>query len=83
MSTNVDDSCRDKMRPYTPVEISAEERDRLRGIVFRQCREIGVDAMVTCQCGHALPLIHVFRCFYCGVWLCRACAKDHFSPDND
>ena len=48
-----------------------------RSLVSKQCREIhGVT--VTCSCGKTVRLAMAFRCYFCGVWFCPTCAKEHF-----
>jgi hypothetical protein len=29
-------------------------------------------------CGDAYPVIYLYRCLYCGLWLCSGCASKHF-----
>ncbi len=33
---------------------------------------------VECQCKRKIPSWKMYRCFYCGKFFCRKCAKDHF-----
>lgn len=36
---------------------------------------------VTCPCGRTLALFSAFKCYHCGIWFCKECAKEHFGPD--
>lgn len=69
---------KDHMHPDTPP-VTAEERAAKRAIVSGQIREIGTSAKVTCQCGVKIPVIWAYRCWYCGVWFCEKCAREHFN----
>ena len=33
---------------------------------------------VSCPCGKTKPMHLMYRCFFCGLWWCRDCAKRHF-----
>jgi hypothetical protein len=33
---------------------------------------------VTCICNITYGLMWLYRCYYCGLWLCPVCAKKHF-----
>lgn len=69
---------KDYMRPDT-APVTAEERAAKRVLVGTQSREIGINTKVTCQCGIIIPVIGSYRCWYCGVWLCERCAREHFN----
>lgn len=33
---------------------------------------------ILCICQRRVPIINMFRCYHCGLWLCPICAKEHF-----
>lgn len=34
---------------------------------------------ITCACCEKdHPILHVYRCYFCGLYFCRLCAKEHF-----
>lgn len=54
-------------------------RDHLRSTIRQQLVEIQTTHAVTCSCGRGpLSVGNVWRCYFCGVWFCRKCAKAHF-----
>ena len=63
--------------------LAPDERVRKRTIVARQCREVVTSDKVTCVCGQAVGIHMSFRCFYCGVWFCHRCAREHFGVPAD
>lgn len=60
-----------------------DERAVILGVIMDQAREVaGVDATVTCPCGHAAPIPYAFQCYHCGIWFCRRCASRHFGEPS-
>lgn len=51
-----------------------------RDIVFCQLQQIKADTMwVNCAtCDLVQPLYRLYRCYYCGIWVCENCAPIHF-----
>lgn len=39
--------------------------------------------MLPCECGRDLPIRFMFRCFYCRLWFCEACAEIHFGKSRE
>lgn len=37
---------------------------------------------VTCGCGRCMAIECLFRCFFCGVWFCERCAREHFGEEG-
>ena len=37
---------------------------------------------VSCECGMTMPLRFAYRCLYCGVFFCQACAEIHFGKSR-
>ena len=35
-------------------------------------------ATITCRCGWKRTILKMYKCLYCGEWLCEACAEVHF-----
>lgn len=63
----------------TPV--NSEQVNELLEIVAAQAKEVVlmVRVKVTCPCGRRVSVYyHTYRCFYCGVYFCKKCAKRHF-----
>ncbi len=56
-----------------------EKRRKLREqlVQLRYC-----DHEVTCGCGKTVPVTAAYKCFYCGLWFCPTCAKDHFAEHD-
>ena len=44
----------------------------------RQELESNKRDVVTCICGLLYEIKYLYRCYFCGVWLCSECAKKHF-----
>jgi hypothetical protein len=38
---------------------------------------------VTCGCGRRVAIECMFRCYFCGIWFCPKCAKEHFGEEAD
>ena len=61
-----------------------EEQARIednRAKLRRQLMEIlpyRGEVLVHCVCGNRISLMYAYRCFYCGLYFCRACAGKHF-----
>lgn len=55
--------------------------ERRRSILFRQVQRVMfLKATIPCgRCRHFAALWNAYKCFYCGIWFCRACAQQHFS----
>ena len=73
------------------TESRADERDeilkqhRAQFIEIMKPFEFSYDAAphVTCVCVKTVPIVYSYRCLYCGIWFCKACAKHHFGDSND
>jgi len=39
-------------------------------------------ALVTCGCGRRMAIECLFRCFFCGVFFCPKCAREHFGEED-
>lgn len=71
------------IEPYQPEHLPPDERAVKRAKIYSQCRELGVETKITCICERKIGAIHMFRCFYCDLWLCPRCAKEHFGVPQD
>ena len=40
-------------------------------------------ATITCRCGWERAVLKMYRCLYCGEWLCEVCAEDHFGKTRE
>jgi len=49
-----------------------------RIILLKQTREAMRTNTVTCTCGVNKKAFQMYKCFYCGLFFCRICAKEHF-----
>lgn len=64
-------------------DITREDIERSRKTVASQLleilRSVPEDACITCGgCGRRVRFRSLYRCYYCGVWFCEACAPGHF-----
>lgn len=35
-------------------------------------------AVITCRCGWKRSVMKMYKCLYCGEWMCEICAEAHF-----
>lgn len=65
---------------HSPPTTDAQ-RDELRGIVREQLRMLARDIPPDCACCQ-VPATRgfrgLYRCYQCDLWLCPACAREHF-----
>ena len=40
-------------------------------------------AVITCRCGWKRSVLKMYRCLYCGEWLCEVCAEKHFGKTRE
>ena len=62
-----------------------QEKTELLKIVFSQSKELIpiIDIKIHCPCGKRVSVYyHAYRCFYCGVYFCRDCAKRHLMREE-
>lgn len=50
----------------------------LQLILAGQHQSVLKDQTIKCPCGMVRHITKAFRCLYCGVWMCAACAEKHF-----
>lgn len=43
----------------------------------------GPQPVIECECDRSIPIRFMFRCLYCGIWLCQSCAEIHFGKTRD
>lgn len=55
--------------------------ETLRAAVRQQLDQVMWDpSWVSCAtCGLKCPLWKMYRCYFCGLWVCENCAPKHFS----
>ena len=72
------------MAELSPTTISHEECLAKRRVLREQLTDVRhVTARLDCAgCGQRIPLFRAFKCFYCHLWFCRACAETHFSDEK-
>lgn len=61
------------------TELSIAER---RTLILFQLKQLGPTSkqqLITCLCGHEIPVIFAYRCYECGVYFCPKCAGKHFN----
>jgi hypothetical protein len=46
--------------------------------IAEQYKSMEKENQCTCMCGEVLHYSKLFRCFYCGVYLCEKCCERHF-----
>lgn len=56
--------------------LSAPREDR--EFIRAQQMDAHAKNSITCRCGFRRWIGFAFRCFYCGEWMCMACAEAHF-----
>ena len=67
---------------HSVPETDAEKQVKL-GLVARQTKQLHKTGSVSCECGRTgKPWAMMYKCFYCGVFLCHPCAKVHFSDNT-
>lgn len=49
--------------------------------VVEQARERGAVKCIDCNTRHATW--RMFRCYYCGFWICEDCAPEHFGESRE
>ena len=40
-------------------------------------------ATITCRCGWKRAVMKMYKCLYCGEWLCEICAEAHFGKTRE
>ncbi len=61
-----------------------QEKAEIRHIVRRQVGQVLDGEKITCAgCQQDFIFLHVFRCFFCGMYFCRRCRKDHFGRASE
>ncbi|MGE4486350.1 MAG: hypothetical protein AB7C95_00820 [Synergistaceae bacterium] len=64
---------------YLPEDKLKAKRRQLKS----QIKEVhGCEQRITCGCGRTVPLNAAYKCFYCGLWFCPACAREHFAEHD-
>ena len=56
-------------------EYTEEEHQVFAGVQLQQAKD---KSTVPCFCGSDVSLLESYKCLYCDVWFCEACAEDHF-----
>lgn len=39
-------------------------------------------AVVECGCLRAVRIAEMFKCYFCGIWFCDTCSKEHFGEEG-
>ena len=48
-------------------------------LVAKQTRQLIQTGKVSCECGVTKPPYGaIFKCYYCGIFVCQKCAEKHF-----
>ncbi len=56
-----------------------QERAARRSFMRRQLHQVLDRQPVTCACCEKdFEILHVYRCYYCGLYFCGDCAGQHF-----
>lgn len=40
-------------------------------------------ATITCRCGWKRSVMKMYKCLYCGEWMCEICAEAHFGKTRE
>jgi hypothetical protein len=71
-----------KRLPVFESKLTPKERMEKRSIVAGQLQAIiRGDDKIQCAgvgCFKRQPLWRLYKCLYCGMWLCKECAEKHF-----
>ena len=69
--------------------VDEDERNRILTVIrnqstenYKQCKPSDLPK-VTCECGRRPTIHHSHQCFYCGIYFCIVCAKEHFKEQAD
>jgi hypothetical protein len=59
--------------------------EEIRRVVSKQLAQIKANnTWVDCgTCESSYPLWKLYRCYYCGVWICENCAPHHFGKKRE
>lgn len=66
-----------------------DDVEQIRVIVRKQLDQIMnstgiIEGWVDCGiCESAYPLWKLYRCYYCGIWICENCAPEHFGGERE
>jgi len=62
-----------------------EELQQLQIAIQRQLKQImSNNTWVDCAtCESGFPLWKLYRCYYCGLWVCENCAPEHFGGKRE
>lgn len=64
---------------YHKIAKTKEEWQKIIDMNYKQSNEsINIIKKITCICNNSYEPFFMFRCYYCGLWLCAKCAKEHF-----
>lgn len=58
-----------------PKRMTEEER----AVASSQFSMLSTKGHGFCPCGEKITLLRSYRCFFCKIWFCAACAGGHFS----
>ena len=67
--------------PVYHGNMTEEEKLKSRAWMRKQLQPIvtaPLQYMMTCFCGKRVVFWMTYRCLYCGVFFCKACAEEHF-----
>ena len=62
-----------------------DDVEQIRKVVQKQLSQIRANnTWVDCgTCESAYPLWKLYRCYYCGIWICENCASHHFGKKRE
>ncbi len=73
--------------PIYKSKATQEERQQSLEIMTNQIRVIKKQesdeiptkfTRIRCVCNNFVIWRYMYRCLYCGIWFCEACAEEHF-----
>lgn len=70
------------MSYYVDRAIGLGRRD-LADHLMVQNRQAHKTGNIACVCGRLRHFTLMFRCFFCGQYLCRGCAELHFGKNHE
>lgn len=63
------------------MRVTQEQKDKNLEIVGKQLRKIPPfvgNIKITCPCSNRIKIYYAYKCFFCKIWFCESCAKEHF-----
>lgn len=75
----------EEFKQETKASLTAEKASFVMGQIrlLTDSIKLGGHPVIRCGCQKKVPIMHAFRCLYCGEWYCQTCAEDHFGMTRE